>query len=210
MRRMPGQRIPTIDPFAPHLSPTLARGIRELLVGPRVQEINFDFGSVLVHAPHFTAISRLIVGGLHEKGIHVVIHPVMLLQEDAVAMYFPEYDAMYFENTQVLDDEAGRATALHECVHAVCDYRRRVTAIRSEEGAAIVAEAWYLLSSDEEVIFEYYSDSIWEIADRLRNRWLKTRVPVDLRGSEINAARAEAARLGIVNGTYAHNGIVGA
>ena len=210
MRRMPGQRIPTIDPFAPHLSPTLARGIKELLVGPRVQEINFDFGSVLVHAPHFTAVSRLIVGGLYEKGIHVVIHPVMLLQEDAVAMYSTDYDAMYFENTEVLDDEAGRATALHECVHAVCDYRRRVTAIRSEEGAAIVAEAWYLLSSDEEVIFEYYSDSIWEIADRLRNRWLKTRVPVDLRGSEINAARAEAARLGIVNGTYAHNGIAGA
>ena len=47
MTRMPGQRIPTIDPFAPHLSPTLARGIKELLVGPRVQEINFDFGSVL-------------------------------------------------------------------------------------------------------------------------------------------------------------------
>ena len=134
MPRMPGQRIPTIDPFAPHLSPTLARGIKELLVGPRVQEINFDFGSVLVHAPHFTAISRLIVGGLYEKGIHVVVHPVMLMQEDAVAMYVTEYDTMYFENTQVLDDEEGRATALHECVHVVCDYRRRVTAIRSEEG----------------------------------------------------------------------------
>jgi hypothetical protein len=73
----------------------------------------------------------------------------------------------------------------------------------------MVAEAWYRLSSDEEVVYEYYSDSIWEIADRLRNRWLKTRVPVNLKGSEINAARAEAARFGIENGTYAHNGIVG-
>jgi len=59
------------------------------------------------------------------------------------------------------------------------------------------------------VVYDYYSDSIWEIAERLRSRWLKTRLPVDLRGSEINAARAEAARFGIENGTYAHNGIVG-
>ena len=75
--------------------------------------------------------------------------------------------------------------------------------------AAMVAEAWYWLSSDEEVVYDYYSDSIWEIADRLRNRWLKTRQPVALHGSEINAARAEAARFGIENGTYSHNGIVG-
>ena len=211
MMRHGRQGVPTIDPFAPHLSPTLAKGIKEFLVGPRVQEINFDFGSVLVHAPYFTAISRLFVGGLYEKGIHVVVHPVILLEEKAAALYYGEFESMYFESTNVLDDEWGRATTLHECVHAVCDYRRRSTAIRSEEGAAMVAEAWYRLSSDEEVIvFEDYPDSIWEIADRLRGHWLKTGRPVALKGSEINAARAEAARRGNENGFYSNNGIVGA
>jgi hypothetical protein len=49
MRRHPR----TIDPFAGYFSPKLSKGIRELLLSPRVQGINFDFGSVLVHAPHF-------------------------------------------------------------------------------------------------------------------------------------------------------------
>lgn len=210
MQTAPRRPIRVIDPFAGHLSPTLVKGIRELLVGARVQEINFDFGSVLVHAFHFKEIARLFVNRLQDKGIHVVVHPVFLFEEKAEAIYMSEFDSLYFESTNVLDDDEGRAVAVHECVHAVCDYRRRATAIRSEEGAAMLAEAWYRLTSDDVVVFDGFGDAVWEIADRLRNRWRATGVPVPLRNSEINAMRLEAARAGHENGHYYNNGIVGA
>jgi hypothetical protein len=207
-------RLRTVDPFAPFLSPKVTKGIKELLLTGRVQEINFDFGSVLVHAHHFRDIAKLFVTDLHEKGIHVVINPDLIISESTPkhrrnAFYFSEFDSMYFESSNVLDDEEGRALAVHECVHALCDYRRRVTAIRSEEGAAMVAQAWYLLSADDEVVvFDDHLGPAWEIADRLRNRWLTTRKPVPLKASEINAARLQAARLGYENGHYSRNGIV--
>lgn len=210
MQTAPGRPVHVIDPFAGHLSPKLAKGIRELLVGPRVQEINFDFSSVLVHAVHFKEVARMFVSGLHDKGIHVVVHPVFLFGEKAQAIYMSAYDSFYFESSEVLEDDEGRAVAVHECVHAVCDYRRRNTAIRSEEGAAMLAEAWYRLTSDDVVVFDGLGDVIWEVADRLRKRWLATRLPVPLRNSEINAVRAAAARDGYENGHYYNNGIIGA
>jgi len=205
---------PTIvDPFAPFLSPTLTRNIKNLLISDRVQEINFDFGSVLVHAYHFREIAKMFATQLHEKGIHVVINPEYIRQESTPdhprdAVYSSDYDAIYFKAPDALDGEEGRALAVHECVHVVCDYRRRVTAIRSEEGAAMVAQVWYQLSSDDVVLFDEFYGPIWEIADRLRNRWLATGKPVPLRGSEINAVRAHAARMGYENAHYSHDGII--
>lgn len=204
----------TIDPFAPFLSPMLTQRIKQLLVGDRVQEINFDFGSVLVHAYHFREIAKLFVTDLHTKGIHVVVNPTLILTESDPdhprdAFYYSEYDSLYFKSTDVLNDEDGQALAVHECVHAVCDYRRRSTAIRSEEAAAMLAQVWFLLSSDDVVVFDDFYGPLWEIAGRLRNRWMKTRLPVPLTASEINAARLHAAKQGYENGHYSHNGILG-
>lgn len=198
----------TPNPFAGYFSPKLAKGIRALLLTPRVQEINFDFGSVLVHSQHFREISRRFVDRLGDRGIHTIVHPSLLIEDDAGAVYISENDAMYFELSDLLDDEEGRSTAIHELVHAVCDYRRRVTAVRSEEGAAILAEVWYRLSGNDEIlVFDYWSDGVWEVASRLRERWYATHRPVPLRGSEINMLRLEAAKKGYDNGYYSHDGM---
>jgi hypothetical protein len=198
------------DPFIGYVSAQAAVGTKELLLSNRVQEINFDFGSVPVHAHYFREIAKLIVPHLKQKGIHIVVHPTYLIHEKAEAMYVTEADSIYVSSAAVLNDEDGRATIVHECVHAVCDYRGRSTAMRSEEGAALVAEAWYLQSSNDTIVFdEDHYGPVWEIAQRLRDRWLATRQPVPLKASEINAARLRVAQLGTENGYYSNNGIVG-
>jgi hypothetical protein len=201
----------TIDPFAPFFSPKLTRGIKELILGPRVQEINFDFGSIIVHAYHFRDVAKLFASSLQEKGVHAVVNPDFLLSEKAAAIYMTEYDAMYFASSDALDEEDGRGDAVHECVHLICDYRRRVTAIRSEEGAAMLARAWYMLTSPDEIIVleerGELTEKVWEIAYSLRQRWLSKRVPVVMKASEINAIRGEAARFGHDNGHYHNDGI---
>lgn len=74
----------------------------------------------------------------------------------------------------------------------------------------MLAQVWYLLSSDDVVVFDEFYGPLWEIAGRLRNRWMKTRLPVSLTASEINAARLHAAKQGYENAHYSHNGILGA
>ena len=200
-----------VDPFKGYFSKRLSDGMEELLLSKRVQEINFDFGSVLVHAVRYREIAKMFVKKLGDKGIHTVVHPAHLISEESEAMYYSAHDSMYFKSSTVLNDEGGRATAVHEATHALCDYRGRTTAIRSEEGACFLAEALYLLSKTDGVATsEDVPLKVFDIAADIRTRARRTAGPVALRSSEINAIRLEMARLGYENGHYdEHKGIAG-
>ena len=152
----------SIDPFRGVFSPRLVRGFRELLRRPEVAEINFNFGSVQVHARSFREISALFSERLDRPGLKVVVHPSLLIEENAGAMYISAYDTIYVKSFNVLETAAGRGTAIHECVHAISDYRARNTAVRSEEGAAMLAEAWFrqVAPDDDLVIFNHDSAEV--------------------------------------------------
>ena len=204
-------RVRPIDPFAGYFSKKLSDGMEELLLSKRVQQINFDFGSVIVHAIHYRQIAKMFVKKLGDKGIHTVVHPAHLVSEKSDAMYYSGHDTMYFESSRVLNDEDGRAIAIHEATHAVCDYRGRTTAVRSEEGACYLAEALYLLSKPKGAVTSAdVPEPVFDIAADIRARATRISGPVALRASEINAIRREMARLGYENGYYNENkGIAG-
>ena len=223
MRRRRHRSSPrTIDPFRGVFSPKLVRGFRDLLRRPEVSEISFNFGSVQVHAHSFREISALFSDRLDRPGLKVVVHPSFLIEENAGAMYISAVDTIYVKSFDLLDTASGRGTAIHECVHAISDYRARSTAIRSEEGAAMLAEAWFRQAADDDdlVIFNHESaEVIWDVAAAVRARALKSRsgAPVSLRGSEINAVRMAVAQMKNADGTFAylndfykdHDGIAG-
>ena len=206
-RRRLLRSIATADPFKGHFSKKLSDGMEALLLSARVQQINFDFGSVLVHAEHYREIAKMFVKKLGDKGIHTIIHPAHLISEKAEAMYYSGTDTMYFESSYLLNDEGGRATAVHEATHAVCDYRGRTTAARSEEGACYLAEALYLLSKGDGVVSsDDVPEPVFDIAIDVRSRARGMSAPVALRASEINAIRMEMAKLGIENTYYDNHG----
>ncbi len=221
-RRLHRSSPTTIDPFRGVFSQKLVQGFRALLRTPEVAEINFNFGSVQVHAHSFREISDLFTDRLGGAGIHVVIHPSFLIEENAGAIYMSGHDTIYVKTGSILDQPAGRGTAIHECVHAICDYRSRSTAIRSEEGAAMLAEAWFRQASDDDdlVIFNHDSaETIWDVAAEVRARALKSKsgAPISLKASEINAVRMAVAQMKHADGTSVylndfyndHDGIAG-
>lgn len=211
-RRLHRSSPSTIDPFKEVFSLNLVRGFRNLLRTEAVGEINFNFGSVQVHSRSFREISELFTERQGGEGLKVMVHPSLLIKENAGGLYMSEHDTIYVERFDLLDDSRGRGAAVHECVHAICDYRSRSTAVRSEEGAAYIAEAWYRQAdpADEPIIFNQpQAEVMLDVATSVRTRSLKSKsgAPVSLRGSEINAVRMAVAQLKAADGSYMyHNG----
>lgn len=193
----PIRRIRTVDPFA---LPDLAKGIADLILKPEVASIHFSFGSVLIMPEGFRAVSDALRSGR----VTVKIAPEYLKKEDSDAEYDSDLNQLIFPTRTLLWSAAGRSTAVHESTHVIADWRRRSTAMRSEEGAAYVAEAWYNLNvggGDMSGIPE----EVVSIAAAVRAR-ASGSGPVAMLGSEINAVRREMAqKKDVENGHFTGN-----
>lgn len=210
-RTSPASRRPrTFDPFLPRFSQKLAHAMKALLTDPRVAEINFDFGSVLVHHQHFRGIAQLIAQQADGPGLKIRVDPALLIRNVSDAMYFRDTDTIAFMSAGALEDEDGRALAIHEATHAVCDWRGRSTANRSEEGACFLAAALYLLSNPSGIVVNgYVPEVVFDVAVGVRARRFGA-APVAVRGSEIAAIRREMARMDYANTHITnHDGIGG-
>lgn len=189
--------IRTADPFA---MPDLAHGIANLILKPEVTAIHFSFGSVLIMPEGFRAVAEALRGGK----VTVRVDPDYLKSQDSDAEYDAVKNELIFPTHMLLWTAAGRSTAVHEATHVIADWRRRSTAMRSEEGAAYVAEAWYNLNvggGDMSGI----PDEVVGIAEAVRGR-ASSGAPVAMTGSEINAVRGEMARVkDVENGHFTSN-----
>jgi hypothetical protein len=167
-----------------------------LLVSEEVQGISFYFGHVHILPQDF----RRVAGALRDGRIAVEIDPVRLDEvaretgEHVKGLYLPRGNTMVFRTNKILDSASGRGTVVHEASHAVADMRRKSTAIRSEEAAAFICEAWYLDSCGHGPELDDYrvSSVFFTIAQAMRER-ARAGVPVRATASEINDAREEIA-----------------
>jgi hypothetical protein len=168
--------------------PSLPLSIRVagLLLSNRVQSIAFYFGHVHVLPEYF----RNVAQGLIDGRIRVLVDATQL-PSDAEALYEDRQNILVFRTNDVLETPAGRAKVVHECSHAAADSRRKSTAIRHEEAAAFICEAWYLdddgINADGD---HNVSDTFFAIATALKGR---SGSPPAATGSEINDGRAEVA-----------------
>lgn len=89
------------------------------------------------------------------------------------------------------------------------DLRAVSASIRSEEGAAFIAEAWYWLAQWLSIapVAPGFPQAIAHIAAELRARSLRSGgAVVELTQQQINDARLAMARFGVANGHYQSNG----
>jgi len=134
-----------------------------------------------------------------------------LVPSGAEAQYDPDNDKINLRSERVLLTAAGRADVVHECTHAQLDLRAVATPIQSEEGAAFIAGAWYMLASkvDQAEIDRLVTPEIREIAADLRAHGVLPGGPSLVSQDQINTVRRIMLQFGYRSGHYTSNGIRG-
>jgi len=183
------------------IRPALEHRLANLLIDKNVQQISFKFGHVQVLPADF----RKVADGLRSGKLKVTFNPTQLAANGSVAEYDGGTNSFVFESDAVLDDSAGRAAAIHEASHAVADLRTGSTAIRHEEGAAHICEAWYLLNMGSDPTANF-STAVVDAAKAMRKRAEKKR-PTRATSGEINSVRRSMMQLGYENAHYSNDGI---
>lgn len=192
------KRLPAIDSRAHEISSsnqsasstehmTADIQIQNLLRSQAVQEINFRFRPLNISGHGYRDLSERFANHPIRHRIRVTARPE-LLSPQALGSYDPGTDKLLLRSSNVLATARGRSIVVHECTHALMDLRGRSSQIRSEEGAAFIAEAWYLLAINEDPTapeFGLHPD-ISSIASAVRDR---------ARGTRADMTRAEMATI---------------
>ncbi len=186
--------------------------VQDLLRSNAVKEINFQFASLRVSGHGYWELSNCFADHPIRHRIRVTVRP-QIVGPNALAMYDPDGDKLNPRSSDTLATAAGRATVVHECTHAQMDLRAGQTRIRSEEGAAFIAEAWYLLASGEQPTRPEFTltPELIAIATDLRARAIRARgAAVALTADQVNTARRSMHRdYGVRAGVYRSDGIRG-
>lgn len=185
--------------------------IQSLLRSNQVKQIDFTMAGIHVSGHGFWELAHCFSDHFSRHRIRVTVRP-QLVPSNADAAYDPDQDKINLRSATVLATPAGRAAVVHECTHAQIDLRGIATPLRSEEGAAFIAEAWYLQACGANVamVSPGFPIEIFDIASDLRAQSRQARgAPVALSPDQINAARFAMVGLGYATGHYTSNGIHG-
>ena len=167
----------------------LSHRLANLLLTDPVQRASFTVGHVIVLPEKFRAVSDALRSGR----MKIVVDPVRLASEEALAMYLPfeswgHKDTFLFATDSILDTEAGRVTAVHEALHASMDSAGQQTAVRNEEGAAYVMECIYAKYSGIKAL----ANTTQAIMDVAKDIW--TRMDAGERPAKASAAQIAVLR----------------
>ena len=184
--------------------------IQSLLRSPQVNEINFNMRGILVTGQGYLELSNCFSDQAIRHRIRVTVRPE-LVSPGAVAEYLPGPDKICLRSNMVFQIPVWRSDIVHECTHAQIDLRAVATPIQNEEGAAFIAQAWYMLASnvDQAWIDQIVTTEIREIATDLRAQSLLPGGPVQVSQNQIEVARRMMLQFGYRSGHYTSNGIRG-
>ena len=195
---------------------TIDLEVQSLLRSNEVQAIDFTFANFRVSGLGFRDLSNRFSDTFMSRRIRVTVRPAIV--GTALSRYTPfsgpDGDKLNLRSRDTLNTAFGRASVVHECTHALMDMRGRQARIRSEEGAAFVAQAWYLLNANEDLSnprdFNLTGEIIM-IAHDLRTRSIRGRgSTVALTSAQLTALRTSMADVyGYEAGVYTGNGIRG-
>lgn len=185
--------------------------IQRLLRSNEVKQINFTMAGIRVSGHGFWELSNCFSDQTMGHRIRVTVRPA-LVGPHAEAAYDPGGDKINLRSATVLGTPFGRASVVHECTHAQMDLRGVHTPIRSEEGAAFIAEAWYLLACNLDVptASPGFPAEIAAIAADLRGQAARAiGRPVAMTPDQINQARRVMVSFRYPTGHYHSDGIHG-
>lgn len=185
--------------------------IQALLRSAEVTQINFTMRGIVITGTGYRELSDCFSETPIRHRIRVTVREV-LVGHRTDAVYRPDNDKILLRTPDVLDTAQGRSHVVHECTHALMDLRGVSTPIRSEEGAAYVAEAWYLLNSGVAAaeIDRLSHAEFRTIAEDLRGRTGGASAPAEMTADQINSVRLViATEFGYGTGHYISDGIRG-
>ena len=192
---------------------TIDLEVQNLLRSNEVKAIDFTFASLRVTGHGFWELSHRFSDTFMSHRIRVTVRPA-IVGRTALAAYDPNDDKLNLRSRDTLSTAAGRGSVVHECTHALMDMRGLQTRIRSEEGAAFIAKAWYLLNANADLYepgdFNLTGEHVM-IAHDLRTRSIRGRgSTVALTGAQVTAVRRSMADIyGYGSGVYTGDGIRG-
>jgi hypothetical protein len=163
--------------------------IQALLRTNQVKEINFSMRGILVTGHGFWELSHHFSDGVMRYRIRATVNP-RIVGVHTNARYNADDDRIHLRSPTTLSTPRGRGSVVHECTHAQIDMRARPTPIRSEEGAAFIAQVWYLLACGENVfVNSSFPAELVTIVETLRQKSLRTSRPIQLSSDQINTVR---------------------
>jgi hypothetical protein len=185
--------------------------IQRLLRTNDVKQIDFTMAGIRVSGHGFWALSNCFSDHPIRHRIRVTVRPE-IVGPHADASYDPVDNKIHLRSNTVLQTASGRGAVVHECTHAQLDLRAVHTSIRSEEGAAFIAEAWYYLARGQNiaVVSPGFPADIVGITTNLRAQAARAiGAPVALTSDQINLARRAMVQLRYGTGHYHSDGIRG-
>lgn len=184
--------------------------IQGLLRSHEVRQIDFSMRGMRVTGHGYWQLSNCFSDRPISHRIRVSVRP-QLVGGRWGAEYDPVANKIHLRSPDILNTVSGRALVLHECTHAQFDLRGRQTSIRSEEGAAYVAEAIYMIicRSHPDEIAQQVTTDIFNVAEDLYFRARETRRTPEMAAVQINTVRRAIVGLGYTTGHYVSDGING-
>lgn len=179
---------------------SLESDIQALLRSPQVREINFRLRGIRVTGTGFAGLANHFSENPIPERIQVFPN------SDRVP---PQFGAEYFFAEDRIDlgfdslsDPIAQGVIVHECTHALNDFRGILTNTRSNESSAYIAQAWFWLAAgmpDDEIDrrLRRNGEVIRTIAFDLRYQAQTTGGIVAVSDDQINSARGFVRDTGI-------------
>lgn len=185
--------------------------VAALLEGTDVQAIHFKCGHVTVSPKGFKEVAKALRSGK----VKIKIDAATL--GSTIATYSSGDNLFTFRSYNVLDTIEGRGGVVHEAAHAVADWVSKKTAIRTEESASFVAEAWYYIAqgiASENAngphgapFAQSPSQPFFDIATDLITRSKTETKPVAMTADQLKSARKTTKKVySYKNGHYSNDG----
>lgn len=195
------------------MSVALAQEVRTVLTSPHAREIRFRVrDNLVVTGEGFAALAPLITHNRQAPPPRIWVREQanLLTLHGMDGVYYPSPDRLHLVSLAAASTPRGHGHIIHECTHAQIDMRAVDTPIRSEEGAAFLAEAWYhVAAGNEGVLSSFQRAAFVPIARRLHATasTLPATEIIQLTQADINAIRLAVADYSL--SFYGSNGITG-
>lgn len=174
----------------------------KLMLSPEVQGIAFTFLDVSVTPRGFRRVGDAVFDGR----ITLERNAGALRDSGGLMAYVGEnrQASLIYGSESVLDSAEGRGLAVHEACHAQFDRKGKKVLGLTSEGAASVAQLWYLMNAGHDVSKSTGAvrDAVEAVRGRSGLRLHPPHVPRDI----AEAVRQEMAGLRYLDRIYAYDG----
>lgn len=181
--------------------------LKILLLSSHVQSIAFTFLDVVVRPSGYRAVAMAIGNNKfgNRERIRFERNANELHHNGGLMAYVCTENLIVYSRETALATVAGKGLGVHEATHALCDRKGKAVSGLTAEGAAAVAQLWYLMNVGFNIPAgnNPVRDAVNAVRGRNGPRLGTPAVPVAI----ANAVRSFMQTIGHKNTVYAYDGI---